>query len=184
MKIRKFLAGAAVAGLAMSLVPQQAQAADGAAFVFTAGATLDKGFNAPGLGPSAAGANYNFSTNKNGLGDQKACLGIGTGGVDSNCSLSSTGTVFSGLGGAGAFCGYSSGKSNSASGTVAGVSLSGVTLEWPQSAGTVLPITYTKAGTPIGFGAVQTTGAKPGTCGVGGSTTSFAVTGWTVLGNL
>lgn len=182
VKIRKLVAGAAVAGLAFSLLPQQAQAAEGAAFVFTAGATVSKDFYAPGLGPSAAGAEYNFGTTKPGIGGQTACVGTNhTGTLDTSCSLSSRGTVLSGLGNVGAFCGYSSGKSISSSGTVAGVSLAGLTIEWPQSAGTVLPLTYKDGATIVGVGAVQTTGAAPGTCGVGGPTQSFAVTGWTVL---
>jgi hypothetical protein len=179
-RFRTLLAGAAAAGLALTLVPSPSSAADAAVIVFTAGATVGQKVYAPGLGPATPENTFSFSTNNTGLGGQKACLGVTQNGVDTGCALGATGTFGAGLGGFGGYCGYSSGEGTS-SGTVAGVSLSGVTVEWPQSAGTVLPLVYRLGGTPIGTGAVQTTGAAPGTCGVGDGTSSFAVTGFTVL---
>lgn len=187
MKIRTFLIALAVVGLGLGAVPQAQAAPQGVAFVFTAGATVSKDHYAPGVGPSAAGAKYNFSTVNAGIGGQKACIGVNSAGsVDQSCDLASTGTVLSGAANLGAFCGYSSGKSDTASGNIAGTTLTGVTIEWPQSAGTVLPLIYRNAANAvIGVGAVQTTGAAPGTCGlVGGATRTFAVSGWSVLGTL
>lgn len=187
-RFRTVLAGAAVAGLALALVPTPSPAADAAVIVFTAGANVDsngtaagnEGVFAPGLGPAAPNATFNFSTSNNGLGGQKACVGVGTGGLDAGCELGASGAFGAGLGNLGAYCGWSSGKGTS-SGTVAGVSLSGVSVEWPQSAGTALPLVYKQGGTVIGHGVVQTTGATPGTCGVNGGTKSFAVTGYSIL---
>lgn len=192
--IKKLLAVIGLVGLVGVLAPSPAHAQEAAVVVFTAGADVSEPFVAPGLGNSAEGADYSFSTDNPGILGANLCAGVAfQGGAHSgvqfshpdvttidqgDCDLSSTGTVHSGLGGLGAFCGYSSG-SGTASGKIGGASLSGVTVEWPQSAGTILPLVF--GGSVTGAGAVQTTGAEPGTCGVDDVTTSFAVTGFAAI---
>lgn len=179
-RLRTLLAGAAAAGLGLALVPTPSSAADAAVIAFTAGAEVGQKVYAPGLGPATPDNTFSFSTNNAGIGGQKACIGVTQNGLDTSCDLASNGTFGAGLGGLGAYCGWSSGEGTS-SGSVAGVSLTGVTVEWPQSAGTVLPLVFRLNGTPIGSGAVQTTGAAPGSCGIGDGTKTFAVTGFAVL---
>lgn len=136
---------------------------------------------------------YTFSTNNDGIGGERFCVGVGVSGdtaaADESCELSSTGNVFPGVGGLGAWCGYSAG-SGEASGTLTDIdgndqSLD-VDVEWAQSAGTVLPLLFTSGGLPAGVGAVQTTGATPGTCGLNPQdgnqpTNAFAVTGFAAV---
>lgn len=131
---------------------------------------------------------YTFSTDNPGLEGNQFCVGAGVNGTtpatDTDCDLSSTGNVFPGTGGLGAWCGYSAG-SGLASGDIDGQSLS-VGVEWAQSAGTVLPLLFTSGGLPAGVGAVQTTGATPGTCGLNPNdgnapTNAFAVTGFAAV---
>lgn len=98
----------------------------------------------------------------------------------------------------GGWCGLSSGHGG-VTGNISTVPLpAGMEVVWLTSAGTVLPLLVSvtdpdleNPGDPshperklVGAGAVQTTGATPGTCGVvppGVGTTHFAVTGFAAL---
>lgn len=181
-----------LAGAAAVLAPlaPQASAADSAVVVFTAGATVGHDIFAPGLGPDVASSTYVFDTAKNGLGGQKACVAVHSSkGADPSCDLRSTGT-FGAAFGINASCAWSRGAGDVVTINVNGTNVvpyAGTTpnlkVTWPVSSGTVLPLILTTGstypgGTVIGGGAVQVTGAKPGTCGVGGPTREFEVTGF------
>lgn len=126
----KVIIAAIVTTLAVALIPAgnaSAAAAHAGVFTGTAGITGDSLF-LPGLGGSASGAGWNFSG---------TCTGV-------NCtSISGSGTLNSGLSGLGAFCGASGG---SGSGSIDGHSGT-LSVEWLQSAGTMLPITVSGAHT-------------------------------------
>lgn len=190
--IRRLLVAAVGAGaLVLSLLPAQAQAAENAVVVFTAGATVTKPVFLPGVGPGADNVGFTFDTMTYGLnGTVKACVGAhSVNGVDAECRLRSEGEFGKGLGGLGAYCGWSSGdgfvKFSDINGDV--LPAAGLSVEWPNSAGTVIPLVYrlrNQAKTIVGAGAVQTTGAKPTTCGLEDptrGTTTFAVTGWSAF---
>jgi len=110
----------------------------------------------------------------------------------------------------GGWCGLSSGNGRVTTATFGGAGTTpvinaldafpnGLSVQWVVSAATVLPLVFTtvEAGltVPAGVGAVQTTGAQPGTCGLAGSgvpgsateprgTESFAVTGFAAVVDL
>lgn len=148
------------------------------------------------------GIHYDFSTQIQGLPiGQTFCAGVAatddpdvqfnTGLPGDECVLSSTGVVANSFG-IGAYCGWSSGFGPS-SGTVGNISLD-AWVEWPAAAGGVLPLTLHdgQGGDVIGQGAVLTSGAQPGTCGLDPRdndgdgdgfepTNTFAVTGYAVV---
>jgi hypothetical protein len=203
---RKHMIAGVAAVVAFGLnttMPTPASATPGTTttFVFTAGATVSSPMFAPGLGPSApVGTAWLFDTANPGFGGQRFCWGtkvmpnatgvpsvgaaLSINGVDlvgTGCRIAYSGTLGAGLTGLGVFCGNFSGSSNiTGTGVNIGVGEAvGATMSWVQSAGTVAP--YTITGGPfasVGGGLVQETGAAPGTCGVGGGTTAFAVTGF------
>lgn len=180
---KRMLAVAAAAAAMVIGAALPAQAADQSVVVFTAGASVGAPVFAPGLG-NGVDTTFTFSTANAGLGGQKACIAVHSRtGFDNRCDLASSGTFGKGLGNIGAYCGWSSGQGTVDKADINGSVLpaAGLSVAWPQSAGTALPLVYTSAGKPAGVGAVQTTGAQPGSCGVGGGTTSFAVTGFSVL---
>lgn len=190
--IRTFIAAAAVAGLVAGFAPTQSQAAESATVVFSLGANVGDKVYAPGLGDGvettfAFGYNNQGIPRGTGIGGTNSCVGVhSTAGVDADCQLGASGTFGKGLGGQGAYCGYSSGDGDVDRVRIGGqnVKPKGLKVSWPNSAGTVIPLVYTIGGSPAGIGAVQTTGAAPGTCGVGDGTNSFAVTGFSVLAAL
>ena len=176
-----------------------ANAAAAAVVVFTAGANVGAPVYAP-VSPACGlalcpGANttFSFSTANPGLGGQRVCIGVGSGGpgVSVNgttvapCNLASSGNFGSVAAGLGAWCGLSSGNGTS-SGQIGSAAISGVGVQWVTSAGTIIPLVFTNGGLPAGVGAVQTTGASPGTCGLNpldgfAPTTAFAVTGFAAI---
>lgn len=120
---------------------------------------------------------------------QNAAVVVNGSEVTGTCRLAATGSFgpIASAGGTdvGAWCGMSHGEGIVEHATVNGFDYADagheVTFEWPSSAGTVLPIVFFVDGSPVpsGAGAVQTTGAQPGTCGFGGgATNSFFVTGF------
>lgn len=140
-----------------------------------------------GLCPAPAGVKYEFTTSLPGVSIPGAnipvgCRAISNGATDLGCQLSSNGEVNPGLAGVGPYCGYSSGQGTTSS-VVAGQNLSGY-VKWTQSAGTVIPTeVYSDAAMTdlVGVGATQSTGAAPGSCGVGGPTNRFLTTGFVAL---
>lgn len=178
---------AALVGGAVSAAP--AQGAENISVVFTAGASVTGDVYFPGLGPDVS-ASYTFDTQKDGIGGNRFCVGASSSqGVDTSCDLRSTGTFGPMLGVVGATCLYSTGRGNVDDVVINGVDLAdgrNIKVEWPAAAGTILPFTLsqgtyaTSGGTIVGQGAVQVTGAAPGTCGFGGPTTEFEVTGYAV----
>lgn len=191
MKRMRTLAAAAAALMAGSLFVPQASAAENFAVVFTAGASVGADVYAPGLGPDA-NTSYVFDTEKDGIGGARFCVAASSSrGLDASCKLKSVGNFgpVMGIAGAGATCIYSTGQ-----GTVPTASFNGVNVvqgknikvEWPAAGGTILPFTLsqgnyaTAGGTVVGQGAVQVTGAAPGTCGLNGPTRQFEVTGYAV----
>ena len=188
-RIGKLVGAAALAAAIGVLGADGAKSATANTTVYTAGATVGAATYAPGLGAGVS-TTFSLDTARAGIGGQKACVSVhSTFGADPNCSLAASGNYGAGLGGLGGYCGYSSGKgfvtralingNDSLPRDGAGNSL--LALEWKQSAGTALPTIYTVNGQTVGFGLSQTTGAAPGTCGVNGGTTSFAVTGFSTL---
>lgn len=187
---RVIAAVAAVAALGAVVAPS-AHAADNLVVVFTAGAHVDQEVWAPGFGDDAA-TTYLFDTEKPGLGGNFCIASHSTSGTDEDCDLRSSGSFGPVLGrpGLGATCFYSTGKGIVDVVRVNGINVvagKNVKVEWPAAAGTILPYVLsigkhaTDGGTVVGQGAVQVTGAEPGTCGLDGeATTDFAVTGYAV----
>lgn len=192
MRIRKLLGViiATVAGL-VGLTAAPAATAESFTIVFTAGASVTKPIVLPGMPGDSGSGTYEFDTSKPGLGGQKACVAVTSAGtVDPLCRLHSTGGFGAIAGLVGANCAFSSGK-----GTVDEVSVKGknivptsngkglITVEWPAATGTILPLIFYKGSRTnlVGQGAVQVTGAAPGTCGIGGATTEFQVTGYAAV---
>ena len=183
------LAAGAAAAL-LPLLPQSASAADQTLVVFTAGASIGDKLYAPGLGPDVVQSTYQFDTEKAGLGGQKACVAVNSRlGADAACKLQSIGS-FGAAFGVGANCAWSRGAGDVTRITINGeniVPYVGTTpnlkVTWPVSSGSVLPFVLTTGanfpdGTIVGNGAVQVTGTRPGTCGVGDATTEFEVSGF------
>lgn len=192
-RIGKLVGAAALAAAIGVLGADGAKSATANTTVFTAGATVGAPTYAPGLAPppgTGVTTWFDLSTERSGIGGQRACVSVHSSlGADDSCRLAASGTFGAGLGGLGGYCGYSSGR-----GTVTTAAINGqdslprdgqgnslLKLEWPQSAGTALPTVYKVNGNVVGFGLSQTTGAAPGTCGINGGTTSFAVTGFSTL---
>lgn len=182
-----------VVGAAAALLPlnhSPAQAADSATVVFTAGASVGSNLFLPGLGPDVASSSYVFDTDKAGLGGQKGCVAVHSRlGADPACKLQSLGS-FGAAFGVNASCAWSRGAGDVTRIVVNGTNVvpyvgttPNLKVTWPVSAGSILPFALTTGsafpgGTVVGGGAVQVTGTKPGTCGAGGPTTEFEVTGF------
>lgn len=189
-RLRILAAAAAVAMLGALFAPG-AQAAENFAVVFTAGAEVTGDVWVPPLGPDVS-ATYTFDTEKDGIGGNRFCVAASSSaGLDAACKLKSVGSFgpVMGVSGAGATCIYSTGRGDVPTATFNGTNVvagKGMKVEWPAAAGTILPFTLslskfaTQGGTVVGQGAVQVTGAAPGTCGVGGPTRTFEVTGYAV----
>jgi hypothetical protein len=186
---RIILAAVAAALMSGALALAPAHGAENITLVFTAGATVTQDVYFPGLGPDAS-ATYTFDTRKDGIGGNRFCVGVSSSkGVDSSCDLMSTGSFGPMLGTVGATCIYSTGRGSVDDVVINGTDLAdgqNIKVEWPAAAGTILPFTLSKGtyatsgGAVVGQGAVQVTGAAPGTCGFGGPTREFEVTGYAV----
>jgi hypothetical protein len=192
---------AALLSLLTFAVPTSGQAAvdDVSVFVFTGGASVSNPIFVPGLGPSApVGTSWTFSTALGGLVGPRLCGGFihrtgstaveyalvrnGAALIGSNCAFAALGTLSAGLTGLGVFCGNSSGVGVVTAAQVNAFAFGvGATISWLQSAGTVIPFTASGGPVLVGGGAVQALGAAPGTCGIGGGSYSFAVTGVAVF---
>ena len=189
-RVVRLAALAALVGVIGFGLAGPSQAAQASVTVYTAGARVSDYLYAPGLGAGKT-VSFAFDTANAGIGGQKACVSAHNTAGAGTCALAASGTVTPGIGGLGGWCGYSAGTGFVTKSIVNGRDVlpkkgdgtSNLKLEWKQSAGTLLPTVFTLAttGQVVGFGASQTTGAKPGTCGVGGGTNEFATTGFSVL---